>query len=216
MIKKLFFTLLCCPLIIIAQDGNLKKLETSLKEKKITVESILTNPSYEYLHPDNNFRELIRNFAASGKLEYTTALEAGKKITIEVTVVNKSGHPVPNILVYFYQTDDRGWYAADAPHVTGMEGDRKHARLFGYIKTDKDGRFILNTIQPRGYPQSTLPAHIHIEIVDQHYQPVISEFLFADDPRMTAETKASATRDHFQIAEEKNGKYEYRLVLERL
>jgi protocatechuate 3,4-dioxygenase beta subunit len=44
------------------------------------------------------------------------------------------------------------------------EGDRRHARLFGYLRTDENGKFEFSTVKPKGYPNSTLPAHIHIEI----------------------------------------------------
>ena len=102
-------------------------------------------------------------------------------------ITNKEGQPVSNALVYLYQTDSRGWYAADAPHVLMNEGDFRHARLFGYAKTDRNGKLELHTVKPSGYPQSDLPAHIHVHVTAEGYRPYATEFLFKDDERLKGE-----------------------------
>ena len=94
----------------------------------------------------------------------------------------------------------RGWYAADVPHVLMNEGDMRHARLFGYIKTDKDGKFELHTIKPSGYPQSDLPAHIHVHVDTDGYQSFITEFLFDDDERLVGKIRENSIRNNFMIS----------------
>ena len=79
-----------------------------------------------------------------------------------------------------------------------------HARLFGYLKTDSRGGFEFETIQPRGYPGSDFPGHIHI-MVWKNGEPITgmpNEFQFEDDPRLTPDRKARSLREGNMI--EKN------------
>jgi protocatechuate 3,4-dioxygenase beta subunit len=128
------------------------------------------------------------------------AMNREKKIKIVATVKDKDGKPVSNATVYLYQTDYRGWYAADAPHVLMNEGDFRHARLFGYVKTDKQGKIELHTVKPAGYPQSDLPAHIHVHVTAAGYRDFGTEFLFQDDERLKGEILNRAIIDGGMIA----------------
>ena len=103
-------------------------------------------------------------------------------------------------MVYLYHTDSRGWVASDAPHVLQYEGDIRHARLLGYVKTDKDGSFELHTIKPAGYPKSDLPAHIHVHVSAQGHKPFGTEFLFDDDERLVGKIRESSIRNDFMIS----------------
>lgn len=82
-----------------------------------------------------------------------------------------------------------------------MAGDEKYARLFGYLTTNQDGHYEFRTIRPAGYPRSSLPAHIHIEIKVAGNKPraFISEILFEDDPRLTKEMRDRASRERLFI-----------------
>ena len=75
-----------------------------------------------------------------------------------------------------------------------------HARLFGYVRTDKDGRFDLHTIKPSGYPHSDLPAHIHVYVTAAGYSNFVNEFLFDDDERLVGPTRENSARNQFIIA----------------
>ena len=129
----------------------------------------------------------MKQYTIPNILTITTADEPGKRILVTGTIRNKEGKPVAGAIVYLYQTDTRGWYAASQPHVGGNEGDRRHARLFGYVKTGANGKFELHTIKPSGYPNSDLPAHIHIEITAEGYPTMVTELLFDDDDRLQGE-----------------------------
>ena len=91
------------------------------------------------------------------------------------------------IFLYMFITDNKGWYSDTAGHVSGMGGDRGHARLFGYFKTNNDGTFEFHTIHPQGYPNSNLPQHIHLEVFSNTGQAlIVTELLFSEDPRLNS------------------------------
>ena len=163
--KQISLSLLLCIAIASSlfcqqnKDALIKEAEEKLKTNKTTISQILTDIKYDPIHPETEFRELIKKFCKAETISISTDTIPGKKIKVIGSVRNAEGGPVNNALIYLYHTDSRGWYAVDAPHVLQYEGDVRHARLFGYVKTDKDGKFELHTIKPAGYPQSDLPAH---------------------------------------------------------
>jgi protocatechuate 3,4-dioxygenase beta subunit len=177
------------PTILAQQDtiALLNEAKTKLQAGTASISYVLSYKRYLVLHPETTFREIIKEHATADVLTITTDNEPGKKIIITGIVKNKKGQPVTNALVYLYQTDSKGWYAADAPHILMNEGDMRHARLFGYVRTDKNGKFELHTVKPSGYPQSDLPAHIHVHIMAEGYRSYLTEFLFQDDERLKGE-----------------------------
>lgn len=178
----------------------INEAEEKLKSGNATVTQILTDKKFDALHPETPFRELIKKYCNSGILSIVTDTIPGKKIKVTGLVKNSESKPVAGAMVYLYQTDARGWYAADAPHVLVYEGDHRHARLFGYVKTDKEGKFELHTIKPSGYPESDLPAHIHVHINADGYRAYGTEFLFDDDERLAGKIRENAIHDKFLIA----------------
>ena len=175
--------------------------KAALESGKSTTD-ILTDSSYLTAHEWPRFRKLIRDSAQPSPVTIVTAKEPGQTLTVAGRVVDGRGQPVKNAVMYFYQTSARGWYSDRAAHVGGMEGDRKHARLFGYLKANEEGRFELRTIRPAGYPDSNLPAHIHVE-VEQANNPaegLVTEIQFDDDPRLTAEWRKRSQQEGFFIA----------------
>ena len=152
------------------------------------------------LHSLTSFREIIKKYAKAGKINIVSADEPGTRITVKVLVTDAAGNPQSNALVYVYHTSNKGWYSDTAAHIQMNEGDRRHARLFGYVRTNEDGRFELATIKPHGYPQSTLPAHIHIEATTENGKSLVSELLFDDDPRLVGETRSRSVNEGFVIS----------------
>lgn len=189
---------------VFAQTGSntlLIEIETKLKTGSAKVSTILTDNKYLALHPETSFRELIKKYCTSDPVKIATDSEPGKEIKVLASLKDEEGKSVAGAVVYFYQTDAKGWYAADQPHVGGNSGDQRHARLFGYAKTDAAGKFEIHTVKPSGYPKSDLPAHIHVEVHDlAGFQTVITEFLFDDDERLVGNIRTSAQRNHFMIA----------------
>ena len=181
-------------------ENLVKEVEAKLKTGKVTVSQILTDRKYDAVHPQTSFRDLIEKYVKAETISIVTDTIPGKKIKVTGTIKNEDGKPVADALVYLYHTDSRGWYAADAPHVLMNEGDMRHARLFGYVRTDKDGKFELHTIKPAGYPQSDLPAHIHVHVTADGYRNFVNEFLFDDDERLIGSIRENSVRNRFMIS----------------
>ncbi|HEX6847022.1 MAG TPA: hypothetical protein VF144_08585 [Chitinophagaceae bacterium] len=182
------------------KDVLIKEAEEKLKSSKANISEILTDKKFDIIHPETKFRELIKKYCKAETISITTDTIPGKKIRVIGSVKGSDGAPVADALVYLYHTDSRGWYAADAPHVLQTGSDVGHARLFGYVKTDKEGRFELHTIKPSGYPQSDLPAHIHVHVTAQGYRNFVNEFLFDDDERLVGKIRENSIRNDFMIS----------------
>jgi protocatechuate 3,4-dioxygenase beta subunit len=199
----------------------LNEVTTKFQNKSASVSAILTDKKYLSIHPLTEFRELIKTNSTTDILKITTADEPGKKIRVLGSVTDKEGKPVTGAWVYLYQTDYRGWYAADAPHVLTNEGDMRHARLFGYVKTDANGKFELHTVKPSGYPRSDLPAHIHVQVNATGYKPYGTEFLFDDDDRLVGKIREQAVQNRFLISKPEKTmrpfaqQFSYKLVVEK-
>jgi protocatechuate 3,4-dioxygenase beta subunit len=183
-------------------DEVLRKLENDLAGRQVSISNILSDEQYMNLHSKKDFRELIKKYAGPGSIKIVSEKEPGKRTKVVCTVTDKLGIPINNALVYFYQTSAKGWYSDTAAHILVNEGDHRHARLFGYSYTDKEGKIEIETIQPAGYPNSGLPAHIHISMWRDGniVQGVPGELLFEDDIRLTEERKQRAIREGFVIS----------------
>ena len=216
-----FFLLLTLTSCSFAQKDSLLADATAKLKSGKDVSSILTDKKYDKLHPETAFRELIEKYSTATVLSITTDTIPGKKIKVIATVKDKQGKGIAGALIYLYHTDGRGWYAADAPHVLQFEGDIRHARLFGYVKTDKDGKFVLHTIKPSGYPKSDLPAHIHVHVSATGYRNYGTEFLFDDDDRLIGTIRENSIRNQFLISKPEKAttpfeqQFSYEMILER-
>ena len=168
---------------------------------------LLRDPTFLGAHEWPRFRDLIRRVAASSRVTIIVPHELGMRLTIVGRVLDRDGQPVRSAEVYVYQTSAQGWCSDRAAHYAGPEGDRRHARLFGYLRTDDAGRFELRTIRPAGYPGSQLPAHIHVEVrrPEESFARLVTEVQFADDPRLTAAMKARARTEGFAIISVRTG-----------
>ena len=111
----------------------------------------------------------------------------GQPLQISGIVYESDGKtPAPNVLMYFYQTNARGYYAKH-----GTEPRSSHAWWHGYsrgwLRTDFTGRYQINTVRPGPYPGETIPAHIHfyVKAPSQCTCYYLSDFVFQDDPLLT-------------------------------
>jgi protocatechuate 3,4-dioxygenase beta subunit len=106
----------------------------------------------------------------------------GPKLIVTGTVYKPDKKtPATDIILYYWQTDNKGIYANKA----GLEPKaRRHGYIRGWVKTDKQGKYTIYTNRPASYPNSNNPAHIHMlvkepTIKNQYY---IDDIMFADDP----------------------------------
>lgn len=160
-----------------------------IESDRYSTNDLLAGPEWAELRPYTEFRELIRAHARQAKAVLAPLGEPGERLVVVLRVVDGSKEPRAGVLVYAYQTSAKGWYAAEAPHYGGIAGDMKHARLFGYCRTDSAGKVELGTIRPGGYPRSTLPQHIHVALEGEPGESAGGEILFDDDPRLTPEER---------------------------
>jgi protocatechuate 3,4-dioxygenase beta subunit len=180
------------------------KAKAALESGKSTT-TILTDPTFLSAHEWPRFRKLIRESAQASRTTIVTPQEPGESLVVIGRVVDGDGRPMKHAVMYFYQTSAKGWYSDRAAHISAHEGDRKYARLFGYLKTDAEGRFELRTIRPGGYPDSDLPAHIHVEIErpDKKLGNFTTEVQFDDDARITAAWRKRSQQEGFVIGKVK-------------
>lgn len=179
------------------------KVAQLLKSGRADTSAILSNPDYISLHQWPRFRLAIRDHASRNVLLMTAPNEAGTRLRFRGTVLDSSGAGVP-ARIYVYQTSAKGWYSDKAAHVSGNSGDRRYARLFGYVLSSDNGQFEVKTIRPAGYPDSSLPAHIHVEIetlAKPGEMMMITEAQFADDPRLTADARRRSQQERFVICD---------------
>lgn len=182
------------------------RVAEALRAGRAKPSDVLSDPAHLPLHEWPRFRQALRDHAATGLLTMVTPDEPGTPLTLKGTVVDGRGDAL-RARVYLYQTSAKGWYSDRAAHVSGGSGDQRHARLFGYVLSDEKGRFEVKTIRPAGYPESSLPAHIHVEIesLAGPRQTRVTEVLFADDPRLTPATRERSLREGFVICDVTRG-----------
>lgn len=180
---------------------RITKVESLLRDGRNTASEILVDPALLDLHEWPRFRTAIRDHAGVGSVSLASAGEPGSPLVVRGVVLTAGGAPSPNALIYLYQTSDRGWYSDRAVHVGGNSGDHKHARLFGYVRADGDGKFAVRTIRPGFYPNAGTPAHIHIAIwsAADPANFLISEIRFDDCARMTESMREQSRREGFVV-----------------
>ncbi len=121
----------------------------------------------------------------SSQLWLVSKDEPGEPIILSGTVYQKDGvTPDSGITLFIYQTDAGGYYHRPKEDVF-------HPRIFGWLKTGKNGYYEIHTIKPA--PEILVPdepAHIHVHIfgkgMPEHF---LHEFWFQGDSRISAEEK---------------------------
>ena len=116
----------------------------------------------------------------SGTMTIAGKNEPGEKLIISGTIYKADGKsPYPNITLYAYHTDSKGYYSKNGTE-TGAQ--KWHGRLHGWCKTDSNGQYRIHTIRPARYPDNSMPAHIHAAIKkDNGKMYWITDYVFKDD-----------------------------------
>jgi protocatechuate 3,4-dioxygenase beta subunit len=168
--------------------------------------TLLANKEFAVLRELTAFHHLVRDCAPRGELSMLPLDEPGQPLTVRGSVKDQHGKPVADALIYAYHTSQKGWYSDRAPHFSGMDANEHHARLFGYVRTDAAGQFVLNTIRPGGYPRSTVPEHIHLHIDLGKQSLFLGGVVFDDDIRLTKAMREQSPRDLVVKVEKEGGK----------
>ena len=146
-------------------------------------------PPRLWRHARNNGLCMIRRPAPS-QLSWRTGIagkdEPGQPLIVTGMVFAPDGQtPVAGVTVYAYNTDAAGYYGASRAEYP--------PRLYGWMRTDGDGRFELRTILPGPYPGMQIPAHVHFSLWGAGY-PLqwVDELRFAGDRYITPEMLSEA------------------------
>jgi hypothetical protein len=120
----------------------------------------------------------------STRARIAPAGEPGEPMLVTGRVTGPDGRARADVIVYAYQTDASGIYPRPAVSL-GRWPDR-HGRLRGWAKTDAEGRYAFETIRPASYPSRTVPAHIHMHVIEPGCATYyIDEIVFTDDELLT-------------------------------
>lgn len=118
-----------------------------------------------------------------------------KKMLLTGTVYQIDGKtPASNVILYYYQTDTNGIYATKESEERNMPKNKlgqTHGYIRGWVKTDKQGKYLIYTIKPATYPSRVEPAHIHLTIKDEIMNEpyYIDDFVFDNDPLLTTKKR---------------------------
>ncbi len=118
-------------------------------------------------------------------IQLSPAKEPGERMAISGRVLAwQTGKPAPGVIVYAYHTDAKG-------HYDGGPAGTRHARLRGWMRTGADGVYAFNSIKPAPYPDRTMPAHIHLTVLEPGRKPYwIDDIVFDGEFRVDAAYRA--------------------------
>lgn len=118
-------------------------------------------------------------------IEIASQHEPGERMAISGRCLSwQTGKPAAGVIVYAYHTDAIGLYDG------GPRGTR-HARLRGWMRTGADGIYSFRSIRPATYPDRSMPAHIHLTVLEPGKRPYwIDDIVFAGEYRVDAAYRA--------------------------
>lgn len=108
--------------------------------------------------------------------------EEGQRLLVKGKVLRLDKKtPAPNVIIYYWQTDNDGYYSA------GTGASENHGHIRGWVQSDEQGNYAIYTIRPANYPNTGIPAHIHLsikepDIKDEYYT---DDLVFDDDIKLT-------------------------------
>lgn len=130
----------------------------------------------------------------TGKTRIAPPDEPGEPLILSGTVRDRAGLPAPGIVIYAHQTNAAGLYP---PETQPNAPETPHGRLRAWAITDANGQYQFQTIRPGAYPNTEMPQHIHLQIIEPgRCTYYIGDVLFADDPRLTTQHRKQAGRDY--------------------
>lgn len=114
------------------------------------------------------------------------ATEPGTRLYLQGRLLDEKDQPVAGAQLHIFHTDRKGFYSPlDSIRGSMLEQD---PRLEGFLKTDQQGNFSIQTIRPANYPKQyegrLLPQHVHILVHAKGYEVRSAQIVFYDDPAM--------------------------------
>ena len=107
--------------------------------------------------------------------------EGEQKLIVTGKIFQLDGKtPAPNVVLYFWHTDDEGLYSSG--NETAKEV-KPHGKLRGWVKSDETGHYKIKTSRPAAYPTQDIPQHIHLSIKEADINnEYFADLYFDDDP----------------------------------
>lgn len=110
--------------------------------------------------------------------------EPGERLLLRGTVYQPDARtPAAGVLIYLYHTNAMGRYPQRG-NETGQA--KRHGYLRGWVVSDVQGRYRVDSIRPGSYPTRTDPAHIHVTVMppgEPEYW--LDGVYFAGDPKLS-------------------------------
>jgi len=131
--------------------------------------------------------------------DIAAADEPGTHLLISGRVIDaRTGAPVPNAVLDFWQTDAAAIYDLEGFHLRGK------------VRSDEAGVYRAHTVKPAGYAIGTAetptaefiealgrnrvrPAHIHLKVFAEGYRDLTTQIFFKDDPLLGNDAIFSVT-----------------------
>ena len=133
---------------------------------------------------DGPYEGLPGKFTSHSRIAPTS--EPGEPLIVSGRVFGADGKPREGVIVYAYQTDANGIYRVPTP--PRSTSSNHHGPLRGWAVSDSQGRYTFDTIRPANYPNTTIPAHVHMHVIERGCATYfIDELVFTDDPKLTPE-----------------------------
>lgn len=120
--------------------------------------------------------------------------EGNQKLMLTGKVLQLDGKtPTPNVIIYFWHTDDNGLYSSNEQT---PEQAKEHGKLRGWVKSDENGNYTIKTSRPAAYPNLDMPQHIHLSIKEPDIQnEYYADLYFDDDPLYLKHKKKYGNQD---------------------
>lgn len=125
------------------------------------------------------------------RIRLVPASEPGVPMRISGRVLDSAGHARAGVVLYAYQTNHAGIYPRPTQRL-GMEAMR-HGRLRGWVRSDAQGQYQIDTIRPGSYPGEDVAEHVHMHVLEPGcFTYFIDDLMFQDDPKLSAEERRQA------------------------
>ena len=174
-----------------------------------TALTALAVSAYSFVHPDGNqfvgdcetTTDILGPFYRPGS-PVTHNLRRGKQegILIRLSGIIKHNdciRPVKNAKIEIWHCDENGKY----------DNDSDEYRYRGTSYSNEEGQYWFNTILPVPYDQGNgnfRPAHFHLMITADGYQPLVTQLYFAGDAHIRKDLQASSPKAKNRILEVKS------------
>ena len=116
---------------------------------------------------------------------------SGSRLVVEGRVLDRHGRPIAHACLDFWHADGHGEY------------DNEGYNLRGHQYTDKNGRYLLETVRPSEYMFRA--AHIHAKVRVTENSPVLTTQLFFTGEKKNATDPIFETLTVMDVADTKDG-----------